>query len=105
MSNNKPLSKTDILALAEIHETGTDEMERHVFTDADLLELIAGVLSVSTKRLLTALDGMDRGCREPGFRGHENGLGESSAGDELQDAREELVALVGHVPAAEEEIR
>lgn len=35
---------------------------------------------------------MDHGCREPGFQGHENGLGDAIAGDELQSAREELAA-------------
>lgn len=56
----------------------------------------------ATRRLLAALDGMDRGCREPGFRGHQNGLGEES-GNELQDAREELVNLIGHVPSVKDE--
>lgn len=55
-------------------------------------------------RLLTALDGMDRGCTEPGFNGHQNGYGEESAGDELQAAREGLAALVGHVAAIEVEV-
>lgn len=64
------------------------------------IEAIVGMASV---RLLMALDGMDRGCTEPGFRGHQNGYGEESAGDELQTAREELAALVGHVAAAEVE--
>lgn len=60
------------------------------------VEPIASIAN-HTKRLLNALDAMDHGCREPGFRGHENGLGDSTAGDELQAAREELAALVGHV--------
>lgn len=72
--------------------------------DIDLMrQCFDDSLKMGTKRLLDALDGMDRGCREPGFRGHENGLGESSAGDELQAAREELAALVGHVQAVEAE--
>jgi hypothetical protein len=58
-------------------------------------------IAASTERLLAALDGMDRGCTEPGFRGHQNGYGEESAGDELQAAREELAALVGHVALEE----
>ena len=57
-------------------------------------------IAASTKRLLMALDGMDRGCNEPEFQRHGNGLGEP-AGDELQVAREALVALVGHVAIVE----
>ena len=60
-------------------------------------------LRTSITRLLTALDGMDRGCTEPGFRGHQNGYGEESAGDELQAAREELASLMGHIAAVEVE--
>ena len=44
---------------------------------------------------------MDHGCRKPGFQGHENGLGDESAGNELQAAREELERLVGHVKVPE----
>lgn len=57
-------------------------------------------IAASTKRLLAALDGMDRGCNAPGFQGHENGYGEP-AGDELQAAREELSTVVGHAAAVE----
>lgn len=55
-------------------------------------------LAAAIARLLAALDGMDRGCTDPGFCGHENGYGEP-AGDELQAAREALELLVGHVAA------
>lgn len=55
----------------------------------------------ATLRVLAALDALDRGCREPGFRGFENGHGEE-VGTALQDARENLAALIGHVPAVEE---
>ena len=90
------LSLKAILDLAEVNETGIDEQERHVFTDADLAEFAKQVLERGTVRLLNALDCMDHGCREPGFQGHENGLGDEKAGDELQSAREELVTFVGH---------
>lgn len=53
-------------------------------------------VELKSKRILDALDCMDHGCREPGFQGHENGLGDESAGNELQAAREELERLVGH---------
>lgn len=59
------------------------------------------VLTDKCKRLLVAMDGLDRGCTEPGFRGFQNGYGEESAGDELQAAREELAILVGHIASAE----
>lgn len=58
--------------------------------------LVRELVAQRTGRLLDALDGMVRGCREPSFSRHENGLGESSAGVELQAAREELSVLVGH---------
>ncbi len=67
------------------------------------LTQIEAIVGKASARLLMALDGMDRGCTEPGYRGHQNGYGEESAGDELQTAREELAALVGHVAAAEVE--
>jgi len=60
-------------------------------------------LAAHTSRLLAALDGMDRGCVEKGFQGQQNGYGEPNAGDELQAARDELAALVGHVAAAEDD--
>lgn len=62
---------------------------------------LEAIVGKAAARLLVALDGMDRGCTDPGFRGHQNGLGEE-AGNELQDAREELAELVGHVRAARE---
>lgn len=67
----------------------------------DTSRVITQDVASATLRLLVALDGMDRGCVVPGFRGYENGYGEESAGDELQEARESLAALVGHVPAIE----
>lgn len=90
------LSRNSILELAEVNETGVDEQERHIFTDADLAEFAKQVLAVGTARVLNALDCMDHGCREPGFNGHENGLGDVAAGNELQAAREELEAYVRH---------
>lgn len=90
-----------LLELAEVNETGVDEQERHIFTDADLAEFAKQVLAAGTARLLNALDCMDHGCREPGFNGHENGLGDSKAGDELQAAREELAAFVEHQAVSE----
>lgn len=59
-------------------------------------------LETAVVRLLAALDAMDVGCNEPGFRGSENGHGEQ-VGDELQDAREALAALVGHTSLVEVE--
>lgn len=63
-------------------------------------QLVKELVAKHANRLLKSLDAMDRGCRQPGFRGHENGYGES-VGDELQDAREELASMVGHVAAIE----
>jgi hypothetical protein len=37
----------EILALAEIHATGTDEMERYIFTDADLLDFVKDIMALS----------------------------------------------------------
>lgn len=54
-------------------------------------QLIAG-----TSRILTALDDLQQGCIIKDFCGSENGLGEN-AGDVLQDARDALVTLTGHV--------
>lgn len=84
-----------------------DPRNEIVDQEADILQLHPkheknAVVEPAARRLLAALDGMDRGCREPGFRGHQNGLGEES-GDELQDAREELAKLVGHIPAVKDE--
>lgn len=64
------------------------------------LAQLESIVGKASARLLTALDDMDRGCTEKGFKGHENGYGEP-AGDELQAARDELASLVGHVAAAE----
>lgn len=47
---------------------------------------LQAVVARATARLLAAMDGMDRGCMPWGFRGHQNGYGEESAGDELQTA-------------------
>ena len=44
-------------------------------------------------RLIAALDALDDGSAEPGFRGWENAHGEP-VGNEVQDAREALSALV-----------
>lgn len=47
-------------------------------------------------RMLAALDKLDEGCREPGFRGWENGNG-VRCGDEAERARKALARLVrGH---------
>lgn len=76
--------------------------EIQMFATAEQFDtFVREVVAMHTKRLLSALDCMDLGCTEPGFQGHENGYGESSAGDELQAAREDLAGLVGHVPLAE----
>jgi hypothetical protein len=90
-----------ILDIAEITETGVDEQERHVFSDADLIEFAKEVLSKGTTPLLNAMDRMDHGCREPGWRGHDNGLGDTTAGDELQDALDKLRLFVNHQPVPE----
>lgn len=70
-------------------------------TQTELASLMTNVVTKSSTRLLNALDCMDHGCREPGFKGWENGLGDEKAGDELQAAREELGVLVGHAPVPE----
>jgi hypothetical protein len=47
-------------------------------------------------RMLAALDKLDEGCKEPGFRGLENGNG-VRCGDEAERARKALARLVrGH---------
>ena len=85
---------------ANVGITVVEAKTRGVY-DIDLMrQCFSDSLKLGSKRLLDALDGMDRGCTEPGFRGHENGLGEDS-GNELQEAREELVSLTGHVPIVE----
>lgn len=50
-------------------------------------------LRAASLRLLDALDRLDHGSREPGFRGWENGYGEP-CGDEVEDARQAMAALV-----------
>ena len=65
-------------------------------TENELAGLVNEAVASATKRLLDALDCMDHGCRDPGFKGYENGLGDESAGNELQAAREELTAMVEH---------
>lgn len=59
------------------------------------VDIIATIdeLRTAAKRLLIALDKLDEGSLEPGFRGWENGNGEP-CGDEVQDAREALELLV-----------
>lgn len=49
----------------------------------------------ASRRLLTALDKLDEGSNNPGFRGWQNGNGED-CGDEVEDARESLAALLQH---------
>ena len=49
-------------------------------------------LRAASLRLLDALDRLDHGSREPGFRGWENGNGEP-CGDEVEDARQALAAV------------
>ena len=49
-------------------------------------------LRAASLRLLDALDRLDHGSREPGFRGWENGHGEP-CGDEVEDARQALAAV------------
>lgn len=55
--------------------------------DSEIAQLRAASL-----RLLDALDRLDHGSREPGFRGLENGYGEP-CGDEVEDARQALAAV------------
>lgn len=54
---------------------------------------LARSMEKAAKRLLTALDRLDEGCREPGFAGWENGNGEQ-VGDEAENARQALRALL-----------
>lgn len=72
-------------------------------TENELAGLVIEAIAQAVSPLLKALDGMDRGCKEPGFKGHENGYGEP-VGDELQATREELAALIGHVAAVEVDV-
>lgn len=72
-------------------------------TYAVTVEQLGAIVGKTAGRLLTALDGMDRGCAEKGFKGHENGYGEP-AGDELDAARDELALLVGHISATATQI-
>jgi hypothetical protein len=39
------MDKQQILNLAEVHETGVDEQERHIFSDEDLTEFVRAVLA------------------------------------------------------------
>lgn len=76
--------------------------EIQIFATSEQFEaFVTALVADRTKRILDALDCMDHGCRDPGFQGHENGLGDEKAGDQLQAAREELVRLVGHVKVPE----
>lgn len=95
------LHKTAIESGAELAPAYEIDGSMQPATYTVTLAQLESIVGKAAARLLAALDGMDRGCAEPGFKGHENGYGESSAGDELQSAREELVTLVGHVPAVE----
>lgn len=70
-------------------------------TESQFDNLVRCLVQKHVAKILAALDRMDHGCTVPGFRGFENGYGDGSAGDELQDAREELERLVGHVAAEE----
>lgn len=56
------------------------------------LGAFSGDVMAAARRLLAALDRLDDGCEEPGFRGWRNGHGED-VGDEVQDARESLAAI------------
>ena len=47
----RTLNPSEVLALAEVHETGVDEMERHIFNDADLFDFVRDVIAASTKSL------------------------------------------------------
>ena len=50
-------------------------------------------LRAAAQRLLAALDKMDEGCIEPGFRGWRNGNG-ALCGDETERARKALYRLL-----------
>ena len=54
---------------------GNTEPAIYTMTLAQLESIVGKVAT----RLLTALDGMDRGCTQPGFKGHQNGYGEDAA--------------------------
>ena len=70
-------------------------------TESQFDNLVRCLVQKHVAKILAALDRMDHGCTVPGFRGFEDGYGDGSAGDELQDAREELEKLVGHIAVAE----
>lgn len=71
-------------------------------TENELAGIVNEAVQLASKRLLMALDGMDRGGPPGGFQGWQNGFGED-VGDEVEAARVELAALVGHVAAVEVE--
>lgn len=71
-------------------------------TENELAGLVNEAVQAASKRLLVALDCMDRGGPPGGFQGWQNGLGED-VGDEVEAARAELAALTGHIAAVEVE--
>lgn len=95
-------TKAQIKSMADKAGVSIGANESSPYPTMAQLEAFAALsVELKSKRILDALDCMDHGCREPGFQGHENGLGDAKAGDELQAAREELVRLVGHVKVPE----
>lgn len=57
----------------------------------------APTIAQAARRLLAALDRLDEGSASPGFAGWENGNGEN-VGDEIEEARHELEALLSQPP-------
>lgn len=97
---SKSLHKVAIESGAELAPAYEIDGSMQPATYTVTLEQLETIVGKIAARLLAALDGMDRGCTQKGFKGHENGHGEP-AGDELEAARDELAALVGHVAAVE----
>lgn len=58
----------------------------------------APTLAQAARRLLDALDRLHDGDEAPGFAGWENSHGEN-AGDQVEEARHELAALLANAPA------
>lgn len=77
-----------MMTLADV----TDERQHSGESIAATVEAL-WKLRTAALRLLAALDKLDEGCREPGFRGWENGDG-VRCGDEAERARKALARLV-----------
>lgn len=78
------------ILLSRTHRSDVDEKGRHIFSDDDLHVFALSILKIGSSRLLNALDGMGVG------------QGDLAACNELEVARQELVALVGGEDVSDE---